>query len=234
MRANGTAYFVMEYVQGVTLEAHFGRFLGRPSYDELRQVMRQLLDGLHCLHERKLLHRDLKPENMLMERQRLVIIDLGVAKTSVPYSVTGEAFCTPGYTPFEQYQTRGNMGPWTDLYAVGATLHKILTGEAPPEALKRLDHDPYVPLAHRLAEHYPRRFLQAIDRALAMEVRDRPASIAHWRRLMGEEHVVGEAPLTGFFTFRSLDNPSLNWRYLALAGLLILVAVLVWYFSSSN
>ena len=186
MRANGTAYFVMEYIEGATLEQHFGSSSDRPKEADIFNVLNQILGGLECLHGRSLLHRDLKPDNILMTGRRAVIIDLGVAKTATPYSMTGEAFCTPGYTPFEQYQTRGDMGPWTDLYALGATLHKLLTGRVPPEALKRLDQDPYVPLARRLKGEYSPALLQAIDRALAVNVRDRPVSVAAFRKLLGE------------------------------------------------
>jgi serine/threonine protein kinase len=185
MRANGTAYFVMEYIEGATLEQHFGSSPGLPAEADIRSVLDQILAGLACLHGRNLLHRDLKPDNILMTGRRAVIIDLGVAKSATPYSMTGEAFCTPGYTPFEQYQTHGDMGPWTDLYALGATMHKLLTGQAPPEALKRLDQDPYQPLARRLAGQYSRPLLQAIDRALAVNVRDRPQSVAALRKLLG-------------------------------------------------
>ena len=208
MRANGTAYFVMEYIEGATLEQHFGSSLGLPTEADIRSVLDQILAGLECLHGRNLLHRDLKPDNILMTGRRAVIIDLGVAKSATPYSVTGEAFCTPGYTPFEQYQTHGDMGPWTDLYALGATMHKLLTGQAPPEALKRLDQDPYQPLARRLAGQYSQPLLQAIDRALAVNVRDRPQSVAVFRKLLGGAGRVTLSPgLHKFWPFHGFTLP---------------------------
>ena len=245
LQANGTGYFVMEYLDGLNLGQYFARRSKPPAQADLLRILHPILDGLECLHSQKLLHRDLKPDNILVVGEnRPVIIDLGVAKSTVRYSVTGEAFCAPGYTPFEQYQTHGNMGPWTDIYALGASLHKIITGELPPESLKRLDHDPYLPLVKRLADRYSRGFLAAIDQALAVKEKDRPVSVAKWRLSLSLP------PLAPAFTpvshaepaaVYSISPPSLpdasappspflesiDFRYVAAASLLLLAALLL-------
>ena len=188
--AFGTAYFVMPFVEGVTLDDLLDerRDAGQTfSEDELRGMLERLLDALDHLHDRGIYHRDIKPANILITNEGVpTLIDFGSARQRLSErSLT--VIESPGYTPFEQLQSRGNVGPWSDLYALGGTLCKAITGEAPPKATDRAFDDPWVPLAERaeLRAIYSVGFLACIDRALAMRIenrwKDAGAWLADWR-----------------------------------------------------
>jgi len=127
--AFGTAYFVMPFVDGITLDEliESRQADGQPfSEDELRGLLEHVLAALGHLHERGIYHRDIKPANILITHEGLpVLIDFGSARQRI-----GELSMTviesAGYTPFEQLQSRGNVGPWSDLYALGGTLCRAL------------------------------------------------------------------------------------------------------------
>jgi serine/threonine protein kinase/formylglycine-generating enzyme required for sulfatase activity len=183
--AFSTAYFVMPFVAGVTLaeliasrRAHGREF----AEEELRGLLERALDSLSHLHDRGIYHRDIKPTNILITNEGVpVLIDFGSARQRLSdRSLT--VIESPGYTPFEQLQSRGNVGPWSDLYALGGTLFRVLTGEAPPKANDRAFDDPMVPLARRrdMSGRYSAEFLRAIDRALAVRVADRWQNAEGW------------------------------------------------------
>jgi serine/threonine protein kinase len=134
-QAHGTGYIVMEYVEGEILSATLKR-KGRLNEVELRSILEPLLDGLKRVHEAGFLHRDIKPHNIVIrDSGSPVLIDFGAARQAMGQksrSVT--AVVTPGYAPIEQYSTRGNQGPWTDIYALGAVCYRAVVGTLPPDA----------------------------------------------------------------------------------------------------
>jgi serine/threonine protein kinase len=147
-RAHGTAYIVMEHVSGETLSEVLQR-KGRLGEAELRGLVEGLLSGLEAVHAADYLHRDIKPGNVILRPDGTpVLLDFGSARQSVTAksrSVT--AIVTPGYAPIEQYSSRGNQGPWTDIYAVGAICYRAMTGEVPVDATERVRRDPLVPVS---------------------------------------------------------------------------------------
>jgi len=172
-QAFGTAYFVMPFVEGVTLDELLvsRRAKGREfSEDELRGILERALDGLAHLHDRGIYHRDIKPGNILVTNDGIpVLIDFGSARQRLSErSMT--VVESAGYTPFEQLQSRGNVGPWSDLYALAATLVKVMTGEAPPKTNDRSFGDPWIPLLGRAdtAGRFSDGFLSGIDRSLKL------------------------------------------------------------------
>ncbi|MBL8662912.1 MAG: tetratricopeptide repeat protein [Candidatus Odyssella sp.] len=189
--ANGTAYCVMEYVAGSTLDARLGP-RGTLEADTLAQVVPPLLDGIEAVHAAGFLHRDIKPANILLsDRGAPVLIDFGAARQALgAHSRSLTAILSEGYAPYEQYQRDGDQGPWTDIYALGGTLYRCVTGERPPEATRRIDArikhkpDPLAPAAQAAAGRYPAPLLAAIDRALAVMESERPQSVAELRALI--------------------------------------------------
>ena len=187
--AHGTAYIVMEYAEGETLSAYLTR-KETLSEAELKALLYPLLDGLEVVHKADFLHRDIKPGNIVLRETdgSPVLLDFGAARQAIgakSRSVT--SIVTPGYAPIEQYSSRGHQGAWTDIYALGGVCYRALTGDMPDDATDRVRHDPLVPLAKRCAGRASQAFLAAIDKALAMDERDRPQSVGAWRAAMEAE-----------------------------------------------
>ena len=181
----GTGYFVMPFIEGRDLEREIEiRTKSRCPYDEieLTGLLEHVLDALHYLHSRQVQHRDIKPSNILISKEGVpILIDFGSARQTVAYR-TQTVLESAGFTPFEQSQTHGNVGPWSDLYALGCTLCKAITGETPPRAVDRIGKDRHVPLATRpeLVGRYSHGFLAAVDRAMDPMVENRWQQAADW------------------------------------------------------
>ena len=139
---NNTAYIVMEYLEGVTLKQYL-RENKRLAAEDLVELLVPLIEALDEIHSQGLIHRDISPDNiMVLPDGRIKLMDFGAARD---YTEFGEKSLSivlkPGYAPPEQYQTHGVQGPWTDIYALCATMYKCITGENPPDAIDRLVDD---------------------------------------------------------------------------------------------
>ena len=139
--SNGTAYIVMEYVQGITLTQWVRQRGGKVPAGELLPMMEGLFHALEQLHRLGLIHRDISPDNMMLENGRLRLLDFGAARDVGKRTETLTLTLRHGYAPVEQYQPMG-QGPWTDVYALSATIYYCLTGVTPPHALQRICDDP--------------------------------------------------------------------------------------------
>ena len=140
---NGTAYIVMEFVEGETLKQRLSRVGGKMAPGEVFELMRPLLRSLAEMHASGLIHRDISPDNiMITPENNIKLIDFGAARD---YLDSGNrslsVMLKPGYAPEEQYFARGQQGPWTDIYALCATIYRAITGITPPESVERLLHD---------------------------------------------------------------------------------------------
>ena len=170
----GTAYMVTEYVEGQTLSAAL-RASGPWSERQVRELLDALTDGLSAVHVAGLLHRDIKPGNVMVRPDgTLVLIDFGAARQAMgrqSRSVT--AVLTPGYAPIEQYSPRGNQGPWTDIYALGALAYEALIGQVPDDATERVLEDRLRPMGEVAPQGVSAGLGAAIDAALAVDGRDR-------------------------------------------------------------
>jgi len=199
--AFGTAFFVMPFVEGTAMDEQIKRRLENGaafSEEELLGVLWRMLEALEYLHARGIYHRDIKPGNILITGDGIpVLIDFGSARQRLSErSLT--VIESPGYTPFEQLQSRGKIGPWSDLYAMAGTFYKAITGETPPKATDRVMDDPIEPLATRasLQGKYSHRFLASIDRAMAPNSDARFSNSREWREsVWGGDEVSEEKPL---------------------------------------
>jgi len=181
LEAHGTVYMVMDYVEGESYESRLKRIGKEPDQNSLMCVMGPILDGLAEVHAKGLLHRDIKPENILINaRGHPVLIDFGSARESVGKTMTMTSIVTHGYSPIEQYQTKGKMGPWTDIYAMGAVMCRAITGEKPPVAADRLMDDDFGWLSYREVAGFSEEFKQAVDWSLRVRPEDRPQSVQHF------------------------------------------------------
>jgi len=184
-QANGTGYLVMQYVDGENLDAILTR-AGTLTESEIREVVDPILNGLQQVHKAGFLHRDIKPANIYIRADGSpVLLDFGAARLALgEKSKSLTAIISGGFAPFEQYSSKAKQGPWTDIYALGATLYRAVTGRAPPDAMDRMEDDELVPARDAAGSGYSAALLAAIDTALAMKAADRPQSIDALRALL--------------------------------------------------
>ena len=193
----GTAYMVMEYVEGRTLEEEL-EASGPLSERRVRELLAKLMEGLEEVHEAEVWHRDIKPKNVMVRADGTpVLIDFGAARQAMGgHSGALTAVLTPGYAPVEQYRTHGHQGPWTDIYALGAVAYWALSGEVPEEALGRVEADRLLPVAQAARVRVSARLAAAVDGALAVYAADRPQDLKEWRALL-ERSVGPSVPPAG-------------------------------------
>ena len=185
IEANGTVYMVMDFVEGESYEARLRRIGKEPDQASIMAVMGPIMEGVEEIHAKNLLHRDIKPDNILIDKRgNPVLIDFGSARMSVGATMTMTSMVTHGYSPIEQYQTKGRMGPWTDIYAIGAVMCRAITGEKPPVAADRVLDDDFEWVSNRKPVGYDETFLNAVDWALRVRVEDRPQSVAAFTQLI--------------------------------------------------
>ncbi len=181
---HGTAYMIMDYEDGEPLSSYIERG-HRFSEAELKGIIVPILHGLRAVHAKNFLHRDIKPANIYVRKTRSpVLLDFGAAREGIGLharAMTG--MVTPGYAPFEQYYTLDKYGPWSDLYATGATLYHCITGVLPVAATDRVaalhegEPDPLVNLAEVVRNRHSATFLRAIDWMLRALAKDRPQTV---------------------------------------------------------
>lgn len=143
---NNTAYIVMEYLDGQTLSQYI-RKNGPCSYDEALAIMTPVLQALSVVHKNGIIHRDISPENIFITNAgQIKLLDFGASRYATAYnSKSLSVIVKRGYAPPEQYQRHGAQGPWTDNYAVAATMYKLMTGITPPDSIERINGDRLVP-----------------------------------------------------------------------------------------
>jgi serine/threonine protein kinase len=186
-QTNGTAYIVLAYEDGRDLRAWMRHLKRPPTQEEIDKIVEPLLSALEEIHNRNLMHRDIAPDNLLIRDDGSpVLIDFGSARESVQSrSNAMSAIVKHGYSPPEQYSSRSDLqGPWTDIYALAATLYKVITGNTPPESTERMMHD-VIPSIGQVAQgSYRRSFLEAVDWGLRLRPEERPQNVTSWRELI--------------------------------------------------
>lgn len=178
-RANDTVYMVMEYERGRTLQEFIIKHQGHISERFMRGVFTRMLNGLREVHSHKLLHLDLKPSNIYLRTDNTpVLIDFGAARqTLLVDQPMLKPMYTPGFASPEHYGTRKDLGPWSDIYSIGASMYACLAGSAPQAADERLKKDLLAPAMVRWDGQYSDRLLEIIDWCLNVNHLYRPQSV---------------------------------------------------------
>ncbi len=189
-KANGSAYMVMPFCEGITLRDDWRANTEPPDETALMTLLDPLTEALGVLHAERWYHRDIAPDNVMLlaGTRRPLLLDFGAARQVIgdmTHALT--VILKPGYAPIEQWGEVPGMkqGPWTDVYALAAMIHFGITRRTPPPSVGRLINDAYEPLSHVAAGRYSERFLIAVDRALAVRPEQRTQSIEQFRNEIG-------------------------------------------------
>ena len=190
-QVNHTAYIVMEYVEGTTFKELAEQRGGRIPAGELLYLMEPLFFALKEMHANGLIHRDISPENLMIEKGEVRLLDFGCARESADGGNTLTIALKHGYAPVEQYQSKG-QGPWTDVYALSATIYYCLTGRKPPQAMDRLVEDELIP-PRKLGVDLTQRQENALLHGMAVPPKRRFQTMDEFHTALYEGFVPGTA-----------------------------------------
>ncbi len=208
---NGTAYAVLGYVEGQQMGQWLDGLGRPPTQAELDRILMPLLDALETVHGANLLHRDIAPDNILIRRDGSpCLIDFGACREDIrERSQKLSAIVKHGYSPPEQYHGIAELqGPWTDIYAVGATLYRSISGRPPMDSSRRgALGDELKPVTEMTTTDYRPGFMAAIDMALRLKPDERPQSVSDWRAMLTGHESAGGSGLPKLSADRTSDTP---------------------------
>ena len=178
-RANGTVYMVMDFEEGVNLQSYIKKHKGGLSEALIGAVFIPLLEGLELIHSSGLLHLDIKPGNIhLCSGAKPLLLDFGAVHEMMhSRQFQPNQVITPGFSPIEQLDPGGYVGPWTDIYAIGATMRACIEGTPPPPSPKRREKDTMRPAVNAFKKKYSIELLEAIDWAMEVDPMLRPQKV---------------------------------------------------------
>ena len=189
-RANETCYMVMQYVRGRTLQFHIQR--NRHEFTEafIRRTFTHLMNGLREVHARKLLHLDIKPANIFVSMEgRPVLLDFGAARITLSEEMMKlKPMYTAGFAAPEHYRFKPEeLGPWSDIYSVGATIYTCIAGTPPQAGDVREEKDRMIPLRTLATQHYSDDLYDIVDSCLAVDHLKRPQTAFELQKRLMEE-----------------------------------------------
>lgn len=195
-RANSTVYMVMQFERGRTLHDYIQRHRGQVSERFIRNVFIRMLNGLREVHAHKLLHLDIKPSNIYLRADGTpVLLDFGAARQTLAQEQPMlKPMYTPGFASPEHYANRERLGPWSDIYSVGASMHTCIAGTAPPRSDERAKKDTFIPLAKSYTGKYFPQLLELIDWCLLLDPLLRPQSVYTLQKELGQKPQIEEEP----------------------------------------
>lgn len=205
---NNTAYYVMELLIGEDL-FHYLRAKGTMTWAQFSHIFHALLNALEEIHKAGLIHRDVTPDNIFLTREGEVrLIDFGSVR-SYQGSDHFTALIKHSFAPWEQYLTKGNQGPWTDIYALCVTAYYSLSGKCPPRATERRMEDTITPIG-ALCPGLPEQVCRVLHKGMAVMVEDRYSSVSQLRAALDGPQTAGVRRLfcmKGVMAGRSWDIP---------------------------
>ena len=182
---NGTAYFVMDFVEGMSLDRYMRTRGGKISYEEAENILLPIMDALAAVNSKGIVHRDVTPDNIYLTVDGNVkLLDFGAARYSLgDRSKSLDVVLKHGFAPKEQYTRRGRQGAFTDVYSLGATFYYAITGRRPPDSIDRIDEDIMVPPSY-LGVSIPPQKEYAIMVAMSVNAQDRYQSMPEFKQAL--------------------------------------------------
>lgn len=245
-KENNTAYFVMEYIEGMSLKEYIAEHGGSIPYTEALAILLPVMEALCEVHSLNLMHRDISPDNIYITASgESRLLDFGAARFSMGDNKSVSVILKHGYAPEEQYSSHGNQGPWTDIYAMGATLYRCVTGTIPPDSIERI-HNDTLKTTSELGAKLPAPMEAAIMKALSVKAEDRyPNMRAFIDALSGKKAISVTERVTAGVTERAAGvtvaadhgsgigfletmkkNPLVRWLIVGAAAAILVFAVI--------
>lgn len=190
---NGTAYFVMDYIEGKSFDEYLKERGGKISVEEAKSILIPVMDALNAVHGKGIVHRDVTPDNIYITDDGTVkLLDFGAARYSLgDKSRSLDVILKHGFAPKEQYTRRGKQGPFTDIYSLAATFYFAITGKRPPDSVDRLDVDDLIPpsnLGVDITDYQEKAILQA----LSVQPADRFETMAVFKKVLLNENTTAQ------------------------------------------
>ena len=181
----GTAYLVMDYIQGINLYSLQKSYGGRLNWAETERIILPIMDALTEIHQKGVIHRDVAPDNILVEQNGTPkLLDFGAARYALgDKSRSLDVILKHGFAPREQYSRHGKQGAYTDVYSLGATIYYLITGRCPPDSIDRLERDDFI-LPSSLGVDIPEKAEDALEKGLAVQPEDRYQSMAEFKEAL--------------------------------------------------
>lgn len=185
---NGTAYFVMDYVKGISFQQHIQNCGGRIDWKEAEKILFPVMDALAAVHARGIIHRDVTPDNIYIAQDGIVkLLDFGAARYSMgDRSRSLDIVLKHGFAPKEQYTRHGRQGPYTDVYSLAASFYYAITGRKPPDSIDRMEEDDLVP-PDSLGVNIPDYIEKALDKGMAVRPAERFQDMSQFKAAMMNE-----------------------------------------------
>ena len=189
-KENNTAYIILEYLEGRTLKAYLEQH-EKLSVEEAKEILHPIVIALKEVHAMGVMHRDIAPDNIFLTNDgKVKLLDFGASRfATTSHSKSLSVIIKPGYAPVEQYRSRGDQGPWTDVYSLAATFYKMVTGITPEDAMERVEKEE-LKKPSKLGVAIPKNTEHAIVNALNIKIEDRTQDAESFEKeLYGDEKV---------------------------------------------
>ncbi len=244
-KENNTAYFVMEYIDGMSLKEYLAEQGGKIPYTQALAILLPVMDALVSVHSLNLMHRDISPDNIyITSKGESRLLDFGAARFATGDGKSVSVILKHGYAPEEQYSSHGNQGPWTDVYAMGATLYRCITGMLPPDSIERM-HSDTIQKPSAMGIAVPHHIENALMKAMAVKTEDRFSNMAMFIQALNgsgsvKDHVANSitqkaktvsfadgSEKPGGFVQKFKTNPMVRWITIGCAAIVVALCIIL-------